>query len=348
MIADLQNLTDDERWQAVASRDRSAAFLFAVKTTSIYCRPGCASRPPRRENVMYFADCDAAERAGYRACKKCRPRERDSLPNAIVQACGLLRRESLSLRALAKAVGLSPSHLQRLFTHHVGVSPKAFATNLRTNRFHDELANAPSVTAAMNQAGYESTSRCYEEIGKRLGMTPTQFRRGGAGVTIQFAVTSCDLGRMLVAGTDRGVCRIEFADTAAELEASLRERFPKAALRPGDATFASWVNEALALVETPAKQSSLPLDIRSTAFQRQVWEALCRIPAGTTATYREIAVAIGRPTAARAVAQACASNPVAVVVPCHRVIGAAGDLRGYRWGVERKRKLLDREGGELK
>ncbi len=339
------NSTDERRWRAVLGRGDDRTFVYAVATTGVYCRPACSSRRPKRANVRFFTDCDAAERAGYRSCKKCRPRNASPLPEAVVRACRTieLAAEPPSLGELAEAANLSSFHFQRLFKEATGVTPKAYANQERTRRFREGLLGADTVTEAMLDAGFASSSRCYETVDAQLGMTPMQYRRGGAGLTIRFATVPCDLGWMLVAATERGMCRIEFGDAAASLEEGLRARFPKAEYWVGDARFESWVNEMLALVRTPGKSCTLPLDIRSTAFQQQVWQALRDIPPGETATYTEIAVNIGRPTAARAVAQACASNPVAVIVPCHRVIGADGDLRGYRWGKERKRKLLDRE-----
>jgi AraC family transcriptional regulator of adaptative response/methylated-DNA-[protein]-cysteine methyltransferase len=340
--------SDERRWRAIAGRDRAAdgAFLYGVTTTSVYCRPSCASRRPRRENVRFFADAEAAERAGFRACKRCRPRQRCRVPEAIVRACRAIEMadQPLALADLARQSRLSPFHFQRIFKETLGVTPKAYAAAHRARRFRDGLLEANTVTEAMLDAGFGASSRCYATLDDQLGMTPTQYRRGGAGLEIRFAIVPCHLGWMLVAATERGLCRIEFGDAAEPLQAGLRERFSKADFIAGDVTFADWIKEMLALVEVPSRHCELPIDIQSTAFQRQVWQALRAIPAGSTATYSEIAARIGRPTATRAVAQACASNPVAVLIPCHRVIGAEGGLRGYRWGLERKQELLDREG----
>jgi AraC family transcriptional regulator of adaptative response/methylated-DNA-[protein]-cysteine methyltransferase len=346
-LADAIAMTDERRWRALVDRDDRAdgSFVYAVKTTGVYCRPGCRSRLPKQRNVVFFGNCDEAERAGYRACKKCRPRAVCRVPEAIIRACRAIEAaaEPLSLADLAEAAELSPFHFHRQFKEYIGVTPKAYAVAERARRFRNGLLEAATVTEAVLEAGFVSNSRCYANLDDDLGMTPTQFRRAGAGLVIRHAVVPCALGWMLVAATERGLCRIEFGDDSAALAAGLKERFPKADLRGGDAAFSSWVEGVLELVDAPAKRRDLPLDIQGTAFQRQVWQALRAIPPGATATYSDIAVRIGRPTAARAVAQACGSNPVAVLIPCHRVIGSDGELRGYRWGIERKRQLLERE-----
>ncbi len=343
--------TDDQRWDAVVGRvvQDQPDFLYAVKTTGVFCRPSCPSRPPNRENVVFFEDVEAAERAGYRACKRCKPNEATPRPvglDAVVRACQWIDRAGRppSLRELAWVVGLSPYHLHRLFKRTVGVTPKAYADSVRVRRFREGLARDGTVTGAIHGSGYGSSGRCYEAVGDTLGMTPTEFRNGGAGRSIRFAVAECRLGWVLVAATDRGVCLIEFADEPNPLRAGLSTRFPNANIEENDAPFRGWVVEVVRGIEAPALGfAAIPLDIQGTAFQRQVWEALRAIPLGQTATYTEVAQRIGKPNAVRAVASACASNTLGVVIPCHRVIREGGGLGGYRWGLDRKQKLLDIE-----
>jgi AraC family transcriptional regulator of adaptative response/methylated-DNA-[protein]-cysteine methyltransferase len=341
--------TDDLRWTAVLRRDRQAdgAFVYAVKTTGVYCRPACPSRLPKRDNVVFFASGREARRAGYRPCKRCGPSADDPtpVPDAIVRACRIIDEapEPPSLNELAEAVGLSPFYFHRLFKAVVGVTPKSYADARRMRRFQDGLREGQPVTRAMYEAGFASSSRCYEGAAAQLGMTPSAYRNGGAGQVIRVAVAPCHLGWVLVAATEKGVCRIEFGDTADSLREGLAARFPNAELRGDDGDFAAWVEGVLHLIDDPGGALALPLDVQGTAFQRRVWEALRAIPAGSTASYGEIAARIGSPAAVRAVAGACAANPVAVAIPCHRVIGQDGELRGYRWGLRRKRALLERE-----
>jgi AraC family transcriptional regulator of adaptative response/methylated-DNA-[protein]-cysteine methyltransferase len=341
--------TDDERWNALVNRDRQAdgVFLYAVRTTGVYCRPICASRLPNRGNVQFFHTFEQAERHGYRACKRCKPREpvSNQIPDAVVRACKLMddAEKPLSLGTLADAVGLSPFYFHRLFKKVVGVTPKAYASARRAERFRDGLREKETITQAMYGAGFGSSSRCYEGVGSDLGMTPTEYRSGGAGQSVSFAVTDCYLGYVIVAATERGVCLIEFGDKRNELRDKLAARFPKAELREDDPTFLELLAQVVACIEAPTHGLDVPLDIQGTAFQRRVWAALQDIPVGTTATYSEIARRIGKPTAVRAVASACAANKLAVAIPCHRAVRSDGELSGYRWGVERKRKLLDRE-----
>ena len=341
---------DDARWQAVRLRDPAfdGTFFVAVRTTGVYCRPSCRSRPARRENIAYFATAEEAQRAGYRACKRCRP-DRLGAPDpqveAVKRACERIgaAEEAPSLADLAADAGLSPFHFHRVFKKVAGVTPKAFAAQMRARRAAERLSTAGTVTEAIYDAGFNSSSRFYETAQARLGMTPTAVRRGGDGATIRFAVGQASLGAVLVAATDKGVSAIMLGDDPDELVRELQDRFPRAELRGGDGAFERMVAQVVGLVEAPGQRLDLPLDIRGTAFQQQVWQALRAIPPGTTATYAEIAKAVGRPKAVRAVAQACAANPLAVAIPCHRVVRTDGDLSGYRWGVERKRKLLDRE-----
>jgi AraC family transcriptional regulator of adaptative response/methylated-DNA-[protein]-cysteine methyltransferase len=345
--------TDDQRWQAIVERDPKAdgAFIVAVRTTEIYCRPSCSSRRPNRENVLFFPTCAAAEEAGFRACKRCKPKDlaaATKAPEPILRACQLIdeAEEPPALNDLAGAVGLSPYYFHRLFKDTVGVTPKQYAAARRVQRFRNGLQKGKSVTTALYEAGYGSSSRCYEGAGDVLGMTPSHYKNGAAGQRIRFAIADSYLGQVLVAATERGLCVIEFGDTPKELRGRLTARFPKADLHDDDPDFAGWVTQVVAFLEAPRRGLNLPLDIQGTAFQQRVWKALQTIPAGSTASYTDIAEQIGRPTAVRAVAQACAANPVAVIVPCHRVLRRNGDLSGYRGGVARKRALLNREAGQ--
>jgi len=341
---------DEERWQAVKRRDPAfdGKFLFAVRTTGVYCRPSCASRPAKRENVSFFPTGAEAEKAGYRACKRCRPDKLgapDPQVQAVKRACERIEtaEEAPKLAELAASAGLSPYHFHRVFKALTGVTPKAYAAETRARRAADKLRTAETVTEAIYDAGFNSSSRFYENTAARLGMTPGAVRRGGAGAVIRFAVGEASLGAVLVAATDKGVCAITLGDDPEALVRDLQDRFPRAEFKGGDAEFERTIAEVVGLVEAPAQRLDLPLDIRGTAFQQKVWAALQTIPPGKTATYKEIARAIGQPTAVRAVAQACGANPLAVAIPCHRVVRSDGDLSGYRWGVERKRELIARE-----
>jgi AraC family transcriptional regulator, regulatory protein of adaptative response / methylated-DNA-[protein]-cysteine methyltransferase len=341
---------DEERWQAVKRRDPAfdGAFLFAVRTTAVYCRPSCASRPAKRENVCFFETGAHAEKAGFRACKRCRPDKLgapDPQVEAVRRACERIEQaeEAPKLAELAARAGLSPYHFHRVFKAITGVTPKAYAAQTRSRRAADKLRTAETVTEAIYDSGFNSSSRFYENTDARLGMTPGAVRRGGAGASIRFAVGEASLGAVLVAATDKGVCAILLGDDPEALVRDLQDRFPNADFEGGDADFERMVAQVVGLVEAPGQRLDLPLDIRGTAFQQKVWAALSAIPSGATATYAEIARAIGQPKAVRAVAQACGANPLAIAIPCHRVVRSDGDLSGYRWGVERKRKLIDRE-----
>jgi AraC family transcriptional regulator, regulatory protein of adaptative response / methylated-DNA-[protein]-cysteine methyltransferase len=341
---------DEERWQAVKRRDPAfdGTFLFAVRTTGIYCRPSCASRAAKRENVSFFSTAAQAEKAGYRACKRCRPDQLgapDPQMQAVKRACERIEtaEEAPKLAELAASAGLSPYHFHRVFKALTGVTPKAYAAETRARRAADKLRTAETVTEAIYDAGFNSSSRFYENTAARLGMTPGAVRRGGAGAVIRFAVGEASLGAVLVAATDKGVCAITLGDDPEALVRDLQDRFPRAEFKGGDAEFERTIAEVVGLVEAPAQRLDLPLDIRGTAFQQKVWAALQTIPPGKTATYKEIARTVGQPTAVRAVAQACGANPLAVAIPCHRVVRSDGDLSGYRWGVERKRELIARE-----
>jgi len=341
---------DEARWEAVRRRDPAfdGKFFFAVRTTGVYCRPSCASRPAKRENVTFFPSSETAEKAGYRACKRCRPDKigaPDPHVEAVKRACAMIAsaEEAPSLANLAAGAGMSPFHFHRVFKTIAGVTPKAYAAQTKARRAAEGLRSAGTVTEAIYDAGFNSSSRFYETATARLGMTPTALRRGGDGAVIRFAVGETSLGAVLVGSTDKGVCAIMLGDDPDALARELQDRFPRAEFVGGDGEFERVVAQAVGLVEAPGKRNDLPLDIRGTAFQERVWQALRAIPPGKTATYAEIARAVGQPKAVRAVAQACAANPLAVAIPCHRVVRSDGDLSGYRWGVERKRALLDRE-----
>ena len=342
-------LSDEHRWNAVLRRDQTAdgSFVYAVASTGIYCRPSCPSRRPRRGQVRFFPDPDQAEVAGYRACLRCTPRAPETENRRRVR---LAREyldshldETVTLERLGAAVGGSPYHLQRSFTRLTGMSPKAYADARRMERMKAGLRNGDSVSRATYDAGYTSASRAYEHARSRIGMTPADYRRGGRGLRIRSTTLRTTAGVLLVAATDRGICAVSLGDTAAALEAGLRKEYPAAAIEPADEQLERWTAAVVAHLEGTGTTEGLPLDVRGTAFQWQVWEALQRIPRGTTRTYGEIARAIGRPTAARAVGRACGSNRVALVIPCHRAVRGDGEPGGYRWGRERKRGMLERE-----
>ena len=341
---------EDPRWQRVLARDISAdgAFVYAVSTTGVYCRPSCSARLARPENVSFHLSADAAEVAGYRACKRCKPDQPHSLDintEKVAQACRLLETAELTpnLDTLAESVGLSKYHFQRVFKNITGLTPKAYAQAHRAQKLREQLHEGHPVTEAIYSAGYNANSRFYAEANKMLGMTATQFRKGGTNTTIKFALGECSLGSILVAQSDRGICAIQLGDEPQPLLQELQDRFPKAELIGADKKFEQTVAHVISFIETPALGLDLPLDIRGTAFQQRVWQALTEIPLGTTASYSEIAQRIGAPKAFRAVAMACGANSLAVVIPCHRVVRNDGNLSGYRWGVERKQILLKNE-----
>lgn len=348
----LKTFADDERrWQALVQRDPAAegVFVYAVQTTGVYCRPTCGSRLAKREHVRFYATNTLAEAAGFRACKRCRPHQpslAQSRQQAVARACALLGEAETApdLSSLAASVGLSPYHFHRVFKEVTGVTPRAYAVAQRARRVREGLAQGASVTEAIYGAGFNSSGRFYATSTQTLGMTPRVYRAGGPGVAIRFAVGECSLGSVLVAASDQGVCAILLGSDPEVLVRDLQDRFPRAELAAGDAAFARWVAAAVGLVERPGLGHHLPLDVRGTAFQQRVWEMLRQIPPGTTATYTQIAEQLGRPSAARAVARACAANLLAVAIPCHRVVRRDASLSGYRWGVERKAELLRREG----
>lgn len=338
---------DSLRWQAVLDRDASpacGAFLYAVTTQGVFCKPGCPSRPPLRRNARFYADAAAAEADGFRACKRCDPKgERAALHAAAVRAaCELIEASETipALETLAARAGYARHHFLRLFREVTGVTPRSYAEGVRARRLQAALAAGERVAEAVAGAGFGSESRVYEDTARHLGMTPGAARRGGAGETIHIAHAESAMGPLLVGATEAGVCFIGFAEPPEALEGDLRARFPQARLVAADGELAETVRQVAAFIAEPAAALRLPLDLRGTAFQRRVWEALTRIPLGETRTYSGLAAELGMPAATRAVARACARNPVSLAVPCHRVVGASGDLTGYRWGVPRKAALL--------
>lgn len=344
--------SEEARWNAVVNRARDAddAFWFAVRTTSVYCRPSCAARTPRRENVAFYDSRDAARKDGFRPCKRCRPDEphREERHQALIRAaCARIDTAEgpVPLAELATDSGLSEAYFHKLFKRVVGVTPRQYAIARRNARVGEALRGGESVTSAIYDAGFGGSSRFYEQSTARLGMTPREYRRGAPGQALRYRCAPCWLGRVLVAATERGVSAILLGDDDAALRADLRARFPGAELEAAepDSPFAAWIDAALAQIRAPDGAQTLPLDVAGTAFQERVWRQLRAIPAGRTATYGEIAAAIGDPHAARAVARACAANPVAVVIPCHRVVRADGAAGGYRWGAARKQRLLEAE-----
>jgi AraC family transcriptional regulator of adaptative response/methylated-DNA-[protein]-cysteine methyltransferase len=340
----------EARWQAVVRRDPQAdgEFVYAVRTTGVYCRPSCPSRAAKRQNVEFFDTGVLAAAAGYRPCKRCRPDElsqQQRRNELVIQACQAIEHSqmALPLAQLAQQAGMSPYHFHRIFKAATGLTPKAFHKAVQARRVAASLQSANSVTETLYDAGFSSAGRFYTDAPAMLGMSPGSYRRGGAGEHIRHAVEPCALGWVIVAATRKGVCTIEFGDDAQKLTDRLQARFPKAQFEPADAEFRRWIARVLSYIEQPQAVLELPLDIQGTVFQRRVWQALQAIPAGETASYAEIAGRIGQPGAARAVGRACAGNPVAVAIPCHRAVRADGELSGYRWGIARKAELLRRE-----
>lgn len=343
---------NDPRWSSVVARDPAAdgKFVYSVKTTGVYCRPSCAARPARPENLRFHATCADAERAGFRPCKRCKP-EQPSLAEQhaakVAGICRLIEKAEVvpTLGELAECAGLSTYHFHRIFKAATGLTPKAYAAAHRARRVRNELDRSGTVTAAIFGAGYNSGGRFYEKSNDMLGMTPSRYRAGGASTEIRFAVGECSLGSILVGASERGVCAIFLGDDPDALVRDLQDRFPRADLIGGDKAFEGIVAKVVGFVEAPGLGLDLPLDIRGTAFQQRVWQALGKIPVGSTVSYTELAKRIGSPKSVRAVAQACAANAIAVAIPCHRVVRNDGALSGYRWGVERKRVLLEKESG---
>ena len=336
-------------YDALSARDPAfdGVFVYAVATTGVYCRPTCKSRRPLERNVRFFANAADARAAGFRACKRCRPDDGsyDAQPEWLAQACRLLEEseEAPTLDELAAQLGVSRAHLQRTFTRAIGVSPRRYATTLRERRLRTALRGGATVSAATYESGFGSSSRVYESAASTIGMTPARYRRGASGEAIAYGIVASALGPVLVAATDRGIAHVALGDDEAKLERDLRASFPQATLERADDRVESATSALVRYLAAGGPWPQLPLDVRATAFQARVWEALTHIAPGATTTYGELARALGDPHATRAVARACATNPVALLIPCHRVIAKNGDMRGYRWGVDRKSRLLDIE-----
>ena len=356
----------DALWHAVQSRDRGAdgEFVYAVRSTGVYCRPSCPSRKPRREQVVFFPLPEAAEQRGFRACRRCRPRTvraQDPSTQAVARICREIEsrifsnadagsgENRLTLAALSSTAGISPHQLERAFRRVMGITPRQYADAQRMRQLKSSLRKGDDVTTALYDAGYGSSSRLYERAPSHLGMTPATYRQGGAGMQIHYTIVASPLGRLLVGATSEGISALYLGEADAALESALRKEYPRAEIRrdtSGSKNLGGWVDQILAHLRGKEPQLDLPTDVQATAFQRRVWEELRRIPYGATRTYTEVARSIGRPAAIRAVARACATNPVSVVVPCHRVVRQDGNLAGYRWGLERKRALLEHEMAE--
>ena len=356
----------DALWHAVQSRDRGAdgEFVYAVRSTGVYCRPSCPSRKPRREQVVFFPLPEAAEQRGFRACRRCRPRTvraQDPSTQAVARICREIESRILSnadagsgenrltLAALSSTAGISPHQLERAFRRVMGITPRQYADAQRMRHLKSSLRKGDDVTTALYDAGYGSSSRLYERAPSHLGMTPATYRQGGAGMQIHYTIVASPLGRLLVGATSQGISALYLGEADAALESALRKEYPRAEIRrdtSGSKNLGGWVDQILAHLRGKEPQLDLPTDVQATAFQRRVWEELRRIPYGATRTYTEVARSIGRPAAIRAVARACATNPVSVVVPCHRVVRQDGNLAGYRWGLERKQALLEHEMAE--
>jgi AraC family transcriptional regulator of adaptative response/methylated-DNA-[protein]-cysteine methyltransferase len=337
-----------QKWSLVLARDAKAdgRFVYAVKSTGVFCRPSCPSRRPSRENVEFFDSPAQAEQAGYRPCRRCVPQERNSQVQKVEAACRYIDQNldiTLSLTAISRHVAISPFHFQRLFKKILGISPRKYQQARRAGKFRQALLSEERVTDAIYEAGYSSSSRAYENVQAQLGMTPSAFRRKGEGIVIHYTVLSSELGKLLIATTERGVCSVRFGESDAALLRELKQDFGAAEIHRDDKKLESIAFQVKQLLQGSAAVLNIPLDLRGTAFQQMVWEELRRIPAGQTRSYTEIANTLGRPKAVRAVANACASNPVALMVPCHRVVQKNGSMAGYRWGVKRKAALLEKE-----
>lgn len=335
-------------WKAVQTSDArfNGVFFTGVNTTKIYCKPSCPARLPKRENVQFFDSCKKAEAEGFRACLRCQPKMEKANPQTetVIRACEILEREEqVSLEFLGTELNINPTHLQKIFKEIIGVSPKKFAESKRLSKFKSEIQNGSEVVDAMFEAGYGSSSRLYESASEKLGMTPAVYKKGGKGMEINFTIVDCELGKMLVARTEKGICSLTFGDDESELADLLNKEFPKARIRQSDAKLKDFVKAILANIKGTNKTLDLPLDLQATAFQMRVWDALQKIPYGETVSYQEIAEKIGNKKAVRAVAGACAKNRVAIVIPCHRVVRSDGSLSSYRWGVERKKRILEKE-----
>lgn len=349
----MRKIDEETHWDAVQARDSrfNGIFVYGVRSTGIYCKPSCPSRRPRKEQVEFFSSSELAEAAGFRACRRCRPQDSDDAQVRMVKrACRIIESQTdgggggaLSLAALSSELSISQYHLQRTFKRITGVTPRQYAAAHRSSRFREHIRRGETVAGAMYDAGYSSSSRLYEKANSELGMTPAVYRRGGVGTLINYTVASCAFGYLLVAATELGICAVRLGDSDKELEDTLFSEFSTAEVRRDESVLSKWVEVLLHYLEGQQVSLELPLDVQATAFQRRVWEKLREIPYGVTCSYGDIARAIGQPTATRAVAQACAANPLALVTPCHRVIREDGSLSGYRWGIQRKKKLLEQE-----
>lgn len=343
-------IENDPRWVRVRARDKSqtSIFYYSVSTTGVYCKPSCAARLARPEHVAFYSSCEEAERAGFRPCKRCKPRQPDlaeTHSKMVTEICRLIEDSDqiINLETLANKAGLSVYHFHRIFKAVTGLTPKAYSIAHQTKKVRNELSKNTTVTEAIFEAGYNSNSRFYEKSTRILGMTPSNYKAGGANIKIHFAVGECSLGTILVAHTERGVCAIFLGENPEKLVQDLQDTFPRAQLLGADCDYEALIAKVIGFIEVPSLGLDLPLDVRGTAFQLRVWQALQKIPAGTMISYTDIAQLIGSPKAARAVASACAANKIAVAIPCHRVVRNDGALSGYRWGVDRKRVLLEME-----
>lgn len=354
ILNELRDNDDDTRWQAIQTRNAAFndLFVYGVRSTGIYCKPTCPSRRPRREQVVYFPSYETAEAANFRACKRCNPGvrgEREKHVEMVVRACQIIEAQTegtISLERLSKRLGVSSHHLQRTFKKVTGVTPRQYAAAHRLDQFKASIHKGSDVTDAIYDAGFGSSRGLYENASEKLGMTPATYQKGGKGMKIKFTIVDCYLGRLLVAATERGVCAVSFGDDDQELELALRDTYAAADIRPDESHLRDWVQVLLDYLSGSEPHIDLPLDVQASAFQLRVWAELQKIPYGETCSYGEIAAAIGQPTASRAVASACAANSVALVIPCHRVVREDGNLSGYRWGKERKQKLLEKESGQ--
>jgi AraC family transcriptional regulator of adaptative response/methylated-DNA-[protein]-cysteine methyltransferase len=341
-------LDEAERWQAVMNRDSryDGRFVLGVRSTGIYCRPSCPARKPKRSNVVFYAAPEDAERAGFRACKRCQPNQQAFEAEVIQQVCAYIDQHldgRITLNNLGSIANLSPNHLQRVFKHVMGISPRQYVEARRIDQLKNRLKNGDTVTQALYEAGYSSSSRLYERANDHLGMTPATYRKGAKGMNIRYTVTECPLGYILVAAAERGICAVSLGDSPEYLESELRKDYPEAEISQDDFSLGEWVAALLAQINGEQPHLELPLDVRATAFQWRVWQELRAIPVGETRSYGEIAAAIGSPKAARAVGTACANNRVSLVIPCHRAVREDGSLGGYRWGLERKKRILEAE-----
>jgi AraC family transcriptional regulator, regulatory protein of adaptative response / methylated-DNA-[protein]-cysteine methyltransferase len=350
MIAKTVYNADERRWYAIVQREQDAdgSFFYGVKTTGVFCRPGCPSRLPNRENVEFFSNSREAQSAGYRPCMRCNPSsnsKNEEKEQIIIQACRSIVQSNgpLKLRDLAEGAGISPYHFHRLFKKIVGITPKQYASSHQADRFRECLKSSRSITDAIYCAGFSSSSGAYSKKRDHLAMKPGDYRAGGAGIIIHYGLAQCNFGWLIVAITDRGICAVEFGDDPAVLPQQVQSRFPKAHLEQAGSGFVDLIRDVVEFVNAPQESFNLPLDIRGTAFQQKVWSVLRHIKPGQTLSYTDVAENIGKPTAVRAVATACASNKLAVVIPCHRVISKDGTISSYRWGIERKKRLLESE-----